>query len=388
MQISIFTDRFRGSALFLSILSILVVTSCGQSGGTGDAALFDSEVWQALELEGCGATIKFPVRYKFESNEQKAYGKDIREVLYSASDGLGQLTVQCGNHPYIVRDIDTLRYVYDHVLMSRFKTPDYENPMSSDVYVDGHLGRTVEFTRGQGKARVRVMELLVGNVRFEVSFGSMSSETGSINERAGKAAKTLFESLRLASKSEPITQGYDESLPFEISGSVRSGRYRNTVLGLSFELPKKWKGTFQNDFETVMKGVHENYPAEGGQFIRTPWHYSKSPMGERPLALIAVSFQRSFIPNPSRQDFAEANRNILIEQNTIEQDVRDETIDGRVVSTLIVSQNVGDEKLKHKLYFFVSGEYLVALAVSYIEDRERKELEAVIKSLTFDSEKK
>jgi hypothetical protein len=390
----------RTKVSFVGFVAILIAFNCLDMGqvpastpgtfGRGSGVAFSK--WPVTEWKDCNLRISFPGQPKYSLRFTTSFERKLADHYFVYEDSNESYSVECGEHPYIVDDTETLNDVYEQWLKASGTNPEYESPVGSPINILGHPGRQLEFGRMHGTIFVRTWFVVVGENRYQFQFvarkPSLSKELSSSQRNL---MNRFFDSLDLLESRDIVNKKFPESLPSNLQGTLRIGEYVNSFFDFSMALPLDWFLISNEQFEAFHREGHQlsgNRVSEKDESrTRVLVALSKSPPGKSPFAFLTIGAEKQRWKFITQKAVTEGNRDTVLNLPNIKsrlvRDVTDENLGKTVFSTVNIDIVVGEQTIHQKSYVLLSKGFSLVFQLQYIDDAERVEMERSLASLKF-----
>lgn len=373
-------------ALVAIFILCAAINGFGQSQSRLDM-LFVPIAWETVDAKGCNARFRLPRGYTSEKRLIDAYGRKLENHAYVWSGDSGQLQVSCGLHPFFVDDRETLAYLYDIDLSSPFRIPTTENLVSKDITVNGHPARQLEFMRSGGKVYLKVWIMLIGDMRFQVSFGTWKDATSpKPKPEALTSIDAFFSSISFTNSVAPISKSYQESLPEGYLGVVEGREYLNHPFGFTLELPTGWSEQSTTWLQKYLENELSSAPVKAYvKRARVLLYSSKGLPGMPSFPAVMIVLEKQPYLNIPPRSLAELNRKTLAHDSssTIVGEIGEEAIDGRTFSTSTTQKRAGELLVNQISYQTSLGVYSLTFNLQYVDSSQLPEVLKVMRSIRF-----
>src|SRR5262249_19100239 len=170
-----------------------------------------------------------------------SFGRKLTDHYFVTEDTNESFSLECGENPYVVEDVDTLSEIYEELLESAVSDTGIESPIIQPISQFGHEGRQLEFSRLKGSVFVRVWIFVIGENRYQMQFIArkpwLSPVLSSSQERM---MAEFMSSFSLIQPRAAVNKKFAESLPQTLLGTVKNEEYINSFFNFQMRPPKRW----------------------------------------------------------------------------------------------------------------------------------------------------
>lgn len=338
-----------------------------------------------VDAKECNANFKIPANFTRQVTDTLVDGNTIRYYYYSTPVTDRQFTVQCGVSPWVVEDKDSLNFAYNFDGKDMLNSPQDKNSKTKDVLIQGHPGRQYESTRSNGMVYMKVLHLIVGDMRYQIGFGGYKNKNAvEPSGELGTMMRDFFSSFTITKSVKPISLSYQELLPTGYLGHLKSGKYTNDAFGFELPVPDTWSEIPLPRLEEFIKNGEAG--AERKVRFAVPIFYlSKRPMGERPFGALNIVIQKNIFRGISLRGLAENDfRNSVSDGSAvIGENISELVIAGQPFVKARVDKQLASDTFKQMTYATRVNGYGIFFHLQYFDDSELKELEEYLKKIRF-----